>query len=110
MNTMLQGIKASDNKISTQIKDLQSIFKDKNQVGLGNKDQSNMTKGFKELEIKHDLALENMKVYQKEGFDEMKGLLHLISNTFEKFGKDQQMASSNNLKKDTNQNQSDVFY
>ena len=67
MNTMLQGIKASDNKIATQIKDLQSIFKDKNQVGLGNKDQANMTKGFKDLEIKHDLALENMKVYQLYG-------------------------------------------
>ena len=108
MNTMLQGIKASDNKIATQIKDLQSIFKDKNQVGLGNKDQANMTKGFKELEIKHDLALENMKVYQKEGFDEMKGLLHLISKTFEKFGKDQETASSNTPKKDPKTPSSDL--
>ena len=86
INTMLQGIKASDNKIAAQIKDMKGIFKDFG--SLGGEDHSKLTKSFKDLEIKHDLSLENMKVFQKDGFDEMKGLLHLVSKAIEKISKD----------------------
>ena len=83
INTMLQGIKASDNKIAAQIKDLKGSFKS----GSGD-DSTKYSRSLKDLEIRHDLALENMKLAQRDGFDEMKGLLNLVSKAMEKVSKD----------------------